>query len=311
MEELILTPKATQAGFWSYFSSSSFSKAIESEAKLLERDLTFAGSSDTKLAASIGLVEVDSAVSINTLHINPIHASTKLSKPKNVVICHGYGAGLAFFYKNYKSIGNSGHRIFSIDLPGLGLGSRHRFPQFNSKSSEDDIINQTEAFFIHSIEKWRDRMKLDKIILVGHSLGGYLSSAYALKYPDRVEKLILVSPVGVPVAPPPDDSAPKPSLFSIRSILLGLFNASWTPMSVVRAAGPFGHSLVNLYTTRRFSYLGEQELKDFTNYLYQISALSGSGEFALPHLLMPGAYARRPLHGRLRGLQMPVTFICK
>lgn len=44
-------------------------------------------------------------------------------------------------------------------------------------------------------------MKLEKIVLVGHSLGGFLSACYALKYPERVEKLILVSPVGLPEKP--------------------------------------------------------------------------------------------------------------
>jgi pimeloyl-ACP methyl ester carboxylesterase len=35
--------------------------------------------------------------------------------------------------------------------------------------------------------------------LIGHSLGGYLSTQYALRYPDRIQKLILMSPAGYPV----------------------------------------------------------------------------------------------------------------
>jgi pimeloyl-ACP methyl ester carboxylesterase len=37
--------------------------------------------------------------------------------------------------------------------------------------------------------------------LVGHSLGAYLSTAYALRYPTRVHQLILLSPAGVPRDP--------------------------------------------------------------------------------------------------------------
>jgi len=41
--------------------------------------------------------------------------------------------------------------------------------------------------------------------LIGHSLGAYFSVAYALRYPDRVSKLILLSPAGVPSDPNYDD----------------------------------------------------------------------------------------------------------
>ena len=39
------------------------------------------------------------------------------------------------------------------------------------------------------------------MVLVGHSLGAYLASAYAVRYPHRVSGLIMVSPAGVPHGP--------------------------------------------------------------------------------------------------------------
>ena len=40
-----------------------------------------------------------------------------------------------------------------------------------------------ESEFINSIEEWREETGIDKFIMVGHSMGGFLSAAYALQYP--------------------------------------------------------------------------------------------------------------------------------
>ena len=41
--------------------------------------------------------------------------------------------------------------------------------------------------------------------LVGHSLGGYLAVAYAERFPERVERIVLLSPVGIPQRQLPRD----------------------------------------------------------------------------------------------------------
>ena len=50
---------------------------------------------------------------------------------------------------------------------------------------------------IHDIELLRKELNLKKIILVGHSMGAVLASAYASKYPDRVRNLILLAPANL------------------------------------------------------------------------------------------------------------------
>jgi pimeloyl-ACP methyl ester carboxylesterase len=39
--------------------------------------------------------------------------------------------------------------------------------------------------------------------LAGHSFGGYIAGNYAVKYPQYIKKLLLISPIGIRV--PPDD----------------------------------------------------------------------------------------------------------
>lgn len=40
---------------------------------------------------------------------------------------------------------------------------------------------ETESWFVDSLEEWRRAKKLDRFILLGHSLGGYVAARYALK----------------------------------------------------------------------------------------------------------------------------------
>ncbi|QLC64800.1 alpha/beta hydrolase [Flavobacterium sp. LPB0248] len=51
--------------------------------------------------------------------------------------------------------------------------------------------------YVEDVEVLRTRLKLPKITIVGHSWGGMLAIAYAAKYPDKVEKLVLLNSGGV------------------------------------------------------------------------------------------------------------------
>jgi cardiolipin-specific phospholipase len=85
----------------------------------------------------------------------------------------------------------------------MGLSSRPS-PHLLSSPGSAPIptrVSRAEHFFLSSLESWRIASGLDKMVLVGHSLGGYLASAYAVRYPERVSGLILVSPAGIPRGP--------------------------------------------------------------------------------------------------------------
>jgi len=163
-------------------------------------------------------------------------------------------------------------------------------------------------------------------------LGGYLSVNYCLKYPSHVDKLILVSPVGVPnnpyetknniefdpaVTDPPDTTIQsefsQPQGATSRSAIQEtrplprwitlLWENNFSPFMFVRIP-MVGPKFASGWTTRRFAQLPtEEEYTALSWYAYQIFRLPGSGEYALTYLLAPGAYARRPLMERVRGLQ--------
>ncbi|CAG8491751.1 9707_t:CDS:2 [Acaulospora morrowiae] len=231
------------------------------------------------------------------------------STKKNLVMCHGFGAGLGFFYRNYHSLSQvPGWRIYSLDWLGMGRSSRVKFTV--KGRNVDESVEEAENFFVDSLEKWRKVQKIEKMTLLGHSLGGYFAAVYALKYPQHVDRLILVSPAGIPPNPYENNKNMKSSGGrTIPGWVIKLWEANITPQLIMRWAGPFGPSLVSQYTTRRFAHLDVQDQIDLHDYLYHISAAPGSGEYALSKILAPGAYARKPLMNRLEGLKMPTVFL--
>lgn len=75
--------------------------------------------------------------------------------------------------------------VYCIDIPGEpGKSDEKRYPL-----TDDSHIN------------WLDEvirgLGLPTTALVGISLGGWMSAAYAIRYPQKVEKLVLLSPSGI------------------------------------------------------------------------------------------------------------------
>ena len=82
-------------------------------------------------------------------------------------------------------------------------------------------------------------MGLEKFILLGHSMGGFLASAYSLQYPDRVSHLILADPWGFPSKPGTDETntqANIPFWVKVSARLVIPFNH----LGILRVAGPIG-----------------------------------------------------------------------
>ena len=79
-------------------------------------------------------------------------------------------------------------------------------------------------------------MGLEKFILLGHSLGGFLSASYCLRYPQHVKHLVLVDPWGMSKKPPEGTRRDIPIYIRMILSVVNTFN----PMSVLRALGPLG-----------------------------------------------------------------------
>lgn len=111
-----------------------------------------------------------------TLEVNP-------NKPETpVVLLHGFASGIGLWCMNVDKISNDCRPVYAMDLLGFGRSSRPKF------STDPE---QIEKQYVKSIEKWRSEIKLEKFILLGHSFGGYLATAYSIQYPERYRNNLL------------------------------------------------------------------------------------------------------------------------
>jgi len=228
-----------------------------------------------------------------------------------LVLCHGYGSGIAGWYRNIDSLSTTS-KVYAVDWLGFAGSSR---PENGPRGLG---IQGTEDWFVESLEEWRKEQGLEKFNLCGHSLGGYLSVCYAERFPDRLNALILSSPVGVPDHDRRDPEAMKEWVAQqplgrrmAFKTAISLWEGGSTPGGVIRKLGPLGGKrLMSGYVEKRF---GEDILKEpWGEYLYHNAACTSvSGEAALNELLTVGAWARRPLHARILNLDpaLPVDFV--
>jgi cardiolipin-specific phospholipase len=254
---------------------------------------------------------------INTIVIDQNGFDADSSERLNVVLVNGLGAALGVFYNNFDELSRliPNARLWAIDWLGTGRSGRPPFPKDTREAKPIEGID----YFLHAFEEWREVVRcsgaLEKFVLVGHSLGGYLASLYALRHPHRVIKLVLASPAGLP----PDHNTPEveEAMGGVVAVtgqvvpywLHFLWANNYSPQWFLRRFGPIGPPLIRTYIRKRLPALTEKEYGIFAEYMYHVSAAPGCGEYALGTILKPGAWAHEPLHDRLKDLSMPVAFI--
>jgi pimeloyl-ACP methyl ester carboxylesterase len=96
-----------------------------------------------------------------------------------LVIIHGGGDGARAWLKNAEELSEY-YTVYVPDLPGFGRSQ-----------SANDRFHLPE--FVNFVENFSSALDLDKFYLIGHSIGGGIALHYALRFPDKVKGLVLVS----------------------------------------------------------------------------------------------------------------------
>jgi pimeloyl-ACP methyl ester carboxylesterase len=181
----------------------------------------------------------DISVSNNTEKIWTVYSNLS-SKNFPVVLIHGFAGGVGLWSLNLDQLCLD-RPVYAFDLPGFAHSTRPRF-------STDPVV--AEQQFVDMLEEWRIGIGLnEQFILLGHSFGGFLSAAYAIRYPKYIKQLVLIDPWGFGQKPADWQTSRMqripPALRSFSTVLM-----KFPPLSGLRIAGPFGNKKIDLF----FSY---------------------------------------------------------
>ena len=106
-----------------------------------------------------------------------------------VLLCiHGIFSSLHNWLE-WTDILSKEYRVISLDMPNFGITGPH--PKGVKKHLYSDFLNQ-----------FTDALGIDQCFIAGNSLGGWMSYEFAYRYPEKVNKLILIDSAGFFFVPP-------------------------------------------------------------------------------------------------------------
>ena len=104
-----------------------------------------------------------------------------------VVLVHGGPGHSSLSFKNAFDFLAGDRRVVYYDQRGSG---NSQIRDDDAHYSVDQLIEELEALR-------REVVKADRIVVIGHSFGSALAQRYALKYPARVDRLVLIGGIRI------------------------------------------------------------------------------------------------------------------
>ncbi len=124
-------------------------------------------------------IDVDGAA-VNVVELGPERAS---DSAQPLVFVHGLSGSWPNWLEQLPAFATD-HRVITLDLPGFG----------HSPMPSQTL---TIAGYARMLDRLLDELAVDAAAVVGNSMGGFIAAELAISFPQRVERLVLVSAAGL------------------------------------------------------------------------------------------------------------------
>lgn len=138
---------------------------------------------------------------VNVIEIGPDGADA--GQP--LVFVHGLSGCWANWLEQLPVLAER-HRVITLDLPGFG----------GSPMPAERI---TISGYARLLDQLLDRLGIDAAAVVGNSMGGFIAAELAIAFPQRVERLVLVSAAGLSTTNNPSATRALPALTRMERLL--------------------------------------------------------------------------------------------
>jgi len=99
-----------------------------------------------------------------------------------LIFLHGFGAS-SFTWRHNLPVLAMQQKVVALDLLGSGKSDKPR-------------IEYSPDIWVNLVNEFAQSQNYRQVTLIGNGLGGLVAAEFALKFPDKVDKLVLVDPLG-------------------------------------------------------------------------------------------------------------------
>jgi pimeloyl-ACP methyl ester carboxylesterase len=150
--------------------------------------------SDESSNIAVSVDKVEHTLNVRGIQTHIFEAGLTTTAP----LLYLHGTFLGNLWLDFHNILAQNFHVFAPDIPGFGLTER---PGWMRDMSD----------YVLYLRDLQDSLGLQKTLVVGHSLGGWMAAELSVWYPERVEKLVLSNAGGIRVK-----GSPMANLFAMN-----------------------------------------------------------------------------------------------